>query len=720
MKTVNLNGQWQFLPDPDSEFNIKSATEVLMKGFISASGVSVVSGSSAEEKVSAVSEVSGRTGSEGSFAEIPSNWELHGLKNFNGTVWYAREVEIPPLQDNEEVFFIFNGVDYISDLFLNGVKLGSNEGYFAPFIHRAVSGALRVGKNLLVLRVNSPFEEPGTVWPLRKKTIKGVLNHHDCRPGGWDLERGQDCNTGGIWNSVKMVITSGAIAENVKITYEFLSGGAANVIVFATLLKSQNNLGFENVRAEITAPDKRKFIFGNTVRSESGVVEVSLCALLEGIELWYPWDVGEQKLYELTLFWEQDEIYRGKFGLRSLELESDGRFFINDKELFLRGTNIIPEQLLSTLSRERIAKMVQMMREAHINSVRVHAHVTRPEFYEACDEAGILVWQDFPLQWTHDDSPEFKDNAVRQIKKMVRHLYNHPSVAVWCCHNEPGEQVETLDVALEKAVRSEDHYRIVRRASNYEEHAYDGWYWGDYRHYAGAPMGPLVTEFGAQALPGVDSLQGFLLSIAPPYDWDEWRYHNFQPDQTFNIARVDKGANLKEFSENSQKYQADLLSFAVHNYRRRKGRGITGVFQFMFIDCWQAITWSVIDYFGVPKLGYHALQQAYDPLLLSVFYRQNRYFRRSMLNFEIWVINDLYESFSECRIELLLNDTVLVEIKDFDVEENSNLHFGQDYFNKTEIPLNTPLGAATFEVHLYSKDQLLRHQTFPAEIVELE
>lgn len=687
MKNIDLNGLWKYIPDPDSKLDINAASQAL----------------TAEGCAS---------------ANVPSNWELHGLKNFNGTVWYGRNFDLP--EDFSGSYFLkFDGVDYICDVFVNTLHCHRNEGYFAPFICGVDRGILKQKGNHLVVRVNSPFEEPGTVWPLRKKTVKGVLNHHDCRPGSWDLERGQDANTGGIWNSVSLQVTDSAIAESVKITYESLPGGEVSLVVNVKILGAKGAARPGVLKAFLTSPSGEKIAFSREVLITPGKSEAVLVERLKGVDLWYPWDLGDQNLYNLALFLDETEVWNDRFGFRKVELDSDECFFINDTELFLRGTNIIPEQLLSSLSLERIDAMVSMMKKANLNIVRVHAHVTRKEFYHACDSVGILVWQDFPLQWTHDDSPGFAANAVTQIKTMVNHLYNHPSIAFWSCQNEPGEQVETLDVLLERAVLEEDSSRVVRRASNYEEHAYDGWYWGTYQHYAGAPMGPLVTEFGAQGLPDAGSLKRFLKSTAAPYDWNEWRYHDFQPDQTFNIAGVTTGNSLEEFVESSQNYQAELLEFAINQYRRRKGRGITGVFQFMFIDCWPSITWSVIDYYGVPKKGYYAVKKTFDPLLLSVFLRQERYYRGSMLNFEMWVINDRYNRYNDCRIEVLLNGERVVDIPGFTIGPNSNTHFGQDFFNKIPVPADTALGEAVFTVILSSEGGRLRQEEYTVLIREL-
>ena len=287
------------------------------------------------------------------------------------------------------------------------------------------------------------------------------------------------------------------------------------------------------------------------------------------------------------------------------------QFFINNKKLFLRGTNIIPTQFLSELNKSKINRLVAFLKEANVNIVRIHAHVNRSELYAAFDKSGIMVWQDFALQWTYDESKKFAISALSQIRDMVSLHYNHPSIVFWCCHNEPGEQINTIDKKLYKAVIAEDKTRVVRIASNYEEHPYEGWYWGHKERYSASPMGPLVTEFGAQAVPTDKSLKRFLTAkeISKP-DWKKWQYHNFQYEQTFFIAGIERGNNINEFVKNSQNYQADLIKTAIDFYRRKKFNPITGVFQFMFIDCWPSITWSVVDYFGKKKKGFYALRLA--------------------------------------------------------------------------------------------------------------
>ncbi len=600
---------------------------------------------------------------------IPINWQLAGLNNFNGSCWFLKKFTFGEIKTNELVQLRFNGVDYFCDVWLNDITLGGHEGYFQPFGFDIKKQIKLNSENTLIVKVYSPLEEPGTVWPYKKKLIKGIFNHHDCRPGGWSLEDGQDRNTGGIWNDV--FIESGTLlVDNVKITPQI--NWEDNTAEIEINLKCYSNINNDSkFLFEIESPEKEIVTYPETFTLTKGTNKLSTAVKIENPSLWWCNGLGKPNLYRLKISSAELPLVEVDFGIREVYLNDEQQFFLNKKKLFLRGTNIIPAQFLSSFTQKKIDSLVALLKEANVNIVRVHAHVNRKELYDAFDKAGIMVWQDFPLQWTYDESNKFAVNAVSQIKDMVNLLYNNPSVVFWCCHNEPGEQIKSLDPLLYKAVQDEDTTRIIRIASNYEEHPYDGWYWGNKEHFAAAPMGPLVTEFGAQALPEKKSLLKFFTKeeIEKP-DWEKWKYHNFQYEQTFNVAGINRGNNIDEFITNSQKYQADLIKTAIDFYRRKKFNGITGVFQFMFIDCWESITWSIVDFFGKKKKGFYALKEAFQPLYISVFLRQKKYFHGSKLQADIWLINDLYKQHDKCSLTISINNKIIGAIENITLGEN--------------------------------------------------
>jgi len=90
---------------------------------------------------------------------------------------------------------------------------------------------------------------------------------------------------------------------------------------------------------------------------------------------------------------------------------------------------------LAAATREELRHDVGLAAEANLDLLRLHAHVSRPELYDAADEAGLLLWQDFPLQWGY--ARGIRRQAVHQAREMVDLLGHHPSIALWCAHNEP-------------------------------------------------------------------------------------------------------------------------------------------------------------------------------------------------------------------------------------------------------------------------------------------
>ena len=110
---------------------------------------------------------------------------------------------------------------------------------------------------------------------------------------------------------------------------------------------------------------------------------------------------------------------------------------VNGERLFLKGSNQGPTRMaIAEATPDGAARATcELACDAGLDLLRIHAHITRPELYEAADEAGLLLWQDLPLQWGY--ARGIRKQAVRQAAAAVDLLGHHPSIAVWCGHNEP-------------------------------------------------------------------------------------------------------------------------------------------------------------------------------------------------------------------------------------------------------------------------------------------
>jgi len=375
---------------------------------------------------------------------VPSNWNLNGLPNFNGRVRFERDFDFgETLSPSDRVFLVFHGVDYFVDVEVNGTQIGRHEGYFQDFEYD-VTPEIKRGRNHVVATVDAPMEETGTVWPDHKRLIKGIFSHWDCKPGSTSKEFGQDGTSAGIWNSVELEVRHLAWLGNVKIQ-PFLY--QRKLATGQTEDEGFDAKAFITAEVHAVRPGRYSIVaeaggesVSSTLDLTSPDATVVLVMPMEHPHLWWTWDLGEPFLYNchLSLAAAGEVVYTREtsFGVRSITLdEKTGEWRLNGVRFFIRGTNIVPEMWLSRYTPERIAQDIKLLRDAHINGVRVCVHVNREELYDALDRAGIVAWQDFPLQWDYMHTDTFLEEAARQLRDMIRQFYNHPSIITWVCQN---------------------------------------------------------------------------------------------------------------------------------------------------------------------------------------------------------------------------------------------------------------------------------------------
>jgi len=619
---------------------------------------------------------------------VPSNWFLQG-QDLSGVVWYSKRFTAEAALKGKVVKLVFEGVDYTADVWLNGHYLGFHEGYFQPFSF-LISEWLKPGKeNVLVVRVNSPKEESGQSWSLHKRIIKGIFSHHDTRPGGAWSERGQEQNTGGIWAPVYLQVSNQLSIEQVKVTPRVnLSNQtaiAATEVVINYPGKTSKKIQFKLALNPANFVEQPGVPIVQTRILKPGINRFNFQIPSRNPRLWWTWEHGKPNLYQLnvSVLDKQNVLDQAAttFGFRTITFNPGTQAWsLNGKRLFLRGTNYISSQWLSEMTQQRYVHDLTLMKQANINAVRVHAHIEAQEFYRQCDRAGMFVWQDFPLQWGYTEQPEFAQEAVRQAKDMMNVLYNHPSIIAWSLHNEPpwdadwmkakyadyqSDQNKRLDKTLFKNLYATDPTRYLHAVSGIKEHPWFGWYSGKWTDYAKPTQEALITEFGAQALPNLRSLQRIFspAELFPDTEakWQKWSYHNFQRQETFENAKVPMGKNIQEFIQNTQQYQSQLTQLAAESYRRQRFSPVTSIFQFMFVENWPSVNWGIVDYWRIPKPGYDALKTAYQPVLPSIAWKQQQWRSDEPVSLSLWVINDLWTQFPNAHLtyQLRYQQTVI-------------------------------------------------------------
>ncbi|WP_435056099.1 glycosyl hydrolase 2 galactose-binding domain-containing protein [Yersinia nurmii] len=629
--------------------------------------------------------------SQWQYLKVPANWYSEGVDH-QGVLWYRTQFTLPVLDTDDMATLVFDGVDYQTDIWLNNQQAGQHQGYFQRF-SVDITDIARID-NVLAMRVDSPYETPGKIWSFHKRLIKGVFNHHDTRPGGAWSDRGQDANSGGIWAPVASHISRGAVIDNVLAVPDWSRGLEHPILKVSLDYRANHNRSAVMLLRLI--PDN---FIGQSYQLEKSVSLVAsqhnaqtLTAnfLLDNPVLWWPSGHGKQNLYRLEASFSDRfgmmDMTHVRTGLRQIAIDpQEQSWSINGKRLFIRGTNYIGSPWLGSLTSADYHRDLVMMQQANINAIRVHAHVAGRALYSLADEMGILLWQDFPLQWGYDNSASFAREAARQAADMTRQFGSHPAIVLWSGHNEPPWDATWMQyrysdwrpdtnralTASVARVLSQDPSRLTHAYSSTAEHYWQGWYSGQKNDHLKPATTSIISEFGAQALPDLATLK----TIIPRADlwpkttdkqdegWHIWAYHNFQPHETFELAKVSRGPNINTFINNSQQYQASLIQLAAESYRRQRYQPVAALFHFMFTENWPSINWGVVDYLRHPKPGYFALQRAYQPVLPSIEPKTENWGQGQTGRIDLWAINDRWFDYQKASLhwKILQSGMILSE-----------------------------------------------------------
>ena len=578
---------------------------------------------------------------------VPGHWRsTAAFADHDGPLLHRTSFEHRAGPGDRRWWLCFEGLFYQGDIWLDGSYLGDTEGYFAPHAFEVTEPLRARSEHTLAVELTCAPQTDRT----NKRNITGVFQHWDC----FD----QDWNPGGIWRPVRLVDT-GPVRITRLTTRCTEATPERAVLSFVAELDAAAGVD-AHVRTTVGSIDHG---VDHTLAAGANSVEWSVT--IDRPRLWWPHALGDAHLetvnVEIRLRDPAGSVVsdrrRFRTGLRSVRMRR-WMMEVNGERLFVKGSNQGPTRMaLAEATGEDCRRDIRLAKDAGLDLLRLHAHVARPETYEAADEAGMLLWQDFPLQWGY--ARQIRWQATRQAGEMVSLLGHHPSIAVWCAHNEPmrldldpdaftdprrtaqlgarafaSQQLPTwnktvLDRSVKRAIERTDGTRPVvphsgvlphlPRLQGTDSHLYFGWYWGNERDFpAFAKAVPsqvrFPTEFGAQAVPDTDGFMG--ADQWPDLDWERLATtHSLQQSILDRFVPRD-GHTYESWKQATQEYQATVVRHHVETLRRLKYRPTGGFAQFCFADGHPAITWSVLDHERRPKLAYHALAAACRPVIV--------------------------------------------------------------------------------------------------------
>jgi len=608
--------------------------------------------------------------------DVPGHWRSNrAFSGHDGPLLFRRRFESDPLPQGRRAWLALDGLFYLGDVWLDGAYVGATEGYFFPHTFDVTDTMRGRREHLLAVEVTCAPPSDRTA----KRNITGVFQHWDCLDPDW--------NPGGIWRPVRLEET-GAVRI---VRLRALCGEATDVRAVLSF------------RAELDAADAAAVTLRTTVGDIDHEIEQPLAAgrnqvawtvTVDRPDLWWPHALGDQPLCDVSVEVRADngrvsDRRRFRTGLRHVQMKR-WVLWVNGERLFVKGSNQGPTRMaLAEAEPAELAVDVALAKDAGLDLLRIHGHISRPELYDAADEAGLLLWQDMPLQWGY--ARGIRKQAARQAREAVDLLGHHPSIAVWCGHNEPlaldsdadlrwGRLVAAmelptwnktvLDRSVRRALETSDHSRSIVTHSGVwpslgsggtDAHLYFGWYHGDERDLprflsAWPRFARFVSEFGAQAVPASDEFVA--TERWPDLDWDRLeRTHALQKSIFDRVVPPADFDTFDEWRHATQRYQATLIKHHVETLRRLKYRPTGGFCQFCFADGHPGVTWSVLDHRRVPKAGHLALKEACAPVIVVAERLAACYAPGDAIALSLHVVSDLRQALHGARVQSRLRWT---------------------------------------------------------------
>ena len=600
--------------------------------------------------------------------QVPGHWRNEPtFADSDGPLLLRTHFELPEPSVDERAWVVLDGIFYQADIWFDGAYIGDPEGYFFPHSFDVSQLARLSTEHVLAVEVAcSPHRSHRG-----RRNITGVFQQWDAADPTW--------NPGGLWRPVRIETTGTVRLDRLRVLCRDANEASAHLRLHGRL----DSDAPRTVRIRTTV--------GGAVLSEveqslaRGTNEVDWTLDIDNPQLWWPWSLGEQPLttvqVDVVVDGEVSHTRVLRTGLREVSMQ-DWVWSINGERLFLKGANLAPTRLdIASVTPSEFRRDVELAREAGLDLLRVHGHISAPPLYEAADELGMLLWQDFPLQWSY--ARDVRRRAVTQATEAVFELGHHPSIITWCAHNEPtgaaiglssdkptwrsavryvaGQQLPSwnkniLDGWVKRAFEKADETRPTTSHSGVmphlpelggsDSHLYFGWYHGDERDLAGFAatfprMVRFVSEFGAQAVP--NSAEFIDAGVWPTLDWEalETRFGLQRSVLERFVQPSSAYATFEQWRTATQRYQADLLRHHIETLRRLKYHPAGGFCLFMLNDASPSISWSILDHKRSPKLAYHAVTEACRPVIVVADRLPAAVSPGDPIALDVHVVNDL-------------------------------------------------------------------------------
>ncbi|MGA8274280.1 MAG: glycoside hydrolase family 2 protein [Candidatus Sulfotelmatobacter sp.] len=644
---------------------------------------------------------------------------------------------------HDHVDLVFDGLDTFADVYLNDQSILHADNMFRRWRIPAKT-ILKAGPNTLRIVFHSAVEKMIPYAKAQPYILPSISTHNYGNEEniatapytrkapynyGWDW--GPRYMTEGIWQPVRLETWDALCIDNFHIHQNRITSDLANVTAELDIDATKPTTATLTLaHDEMSGPPASDGT--QTLQLNPGINHVSFPLRITAPKLWYPIGYGPQNRYRffavIKMGREAAAHAETKTGLRSVELRrvpdqwgKSFEFVVNGISVFAKGADVIPfDSFPNRVTPEIHRNILQAARDAHMNMVREWGggYYESDDFYDICDELGIMVWQEF--MFGGDMVPgnvAFQENVRQEAIDQVKRLRDHPSIVVWCGNNEVetgwyhwGDRQEFKEsISPEARDRVWQDYVILfsdilrstvsqyadpvpytpsSPSANFEEvpdnqHNGDMHYWQVWHAQAPASDYTLqfprfMSEYGFQSFPEMRTIETF----AKPDDYDI-RSTVMQAHQknkggnerilTYMLREYRQPKDFASFVYLSQVQQAEIIKIGAEHLRRQRPRTM-GSLYWQLNDCWPVASWASIDYYGRWKALHYYARRFYDDVVVSPFLHDDKV--------DVYVVSDKLQPLTgtiHMRLLDFSGNSLLEQTKEVQVPAQSNaIYFSVD------------------------------------------
>jgi mannosylglycoprotein endo-beta-mannosidase len=623
------------------------------------------------------------------------------------TYWFVKDfTEAQKPSNGQQLWLNFRGVNYGCDIWLNGHKLNATT-HFGMYLRQSynITKYVNAGANRIAVIVYppDPVGNPNGGQGGDGEIARNVSHQY---VAGWDwIQPIRDRNTG-IWDKVTLERTGSVRIKNPHIVtevpgqrYPDEANQAPAFLHVSAEVENASDVTIEgNLFYSLDSADRSEWTPMITLQPHQ-VKQIALpVKTLKNPRLWWPNGYGPQNLYTLDLrFAEVDTniipenskviskdiaFANITFGIRQItttwnSTTKSRETAVNGQKIFIKGGNWIVSDELLRFTRQRYDAEIRLHRDMNLNLIRVWggALTERPEFYEACDRYGLLVFQDFwnsgdcngrwedPMkkedQWTRRQYPNDHQLFINSVIDQVKMLRNHPSLAFWCGGNEITPPADILKAMRDSIMPALDGTRTFFDFSNSDSMSFnslggngDGPYGiQDIRTFWGKRTYPFNSEVGSVGMGDYESLQRFLPEdhrdppVYPGKEDPVWNYHKYIGYDS-SVYAYGPIKDLRDYAEKAQLVNYDQYRALMEGFSSHMWDWYTGTIIWKTQNPWTALRGQMYDYYLDPNAclyGLHSgselLHIQYDPVTGMVMIVNNGFRTQRDLMMQIRTID---------------------------------------------------------------------------------